>query len=186
MTALVDAAAAWMEEVHPHPRHLTRSLEYLDELQPRAREALRIATVTHDSERAFPDPDPPFDSARHFDVPGYLRFHQRRSAAMVGRWLDDRGAAFRLRDDVATLVAVHEEGGWAEADLLQAADSLSFLETMVGLVEGWITSGRTAPERAFAKLQWMHDRVSPDLPRARELAVPLLAGGHARLRDVVG
>jgi hypothetical protein len=185
MSALVDAAAAWIEEVHPHPRHLTRALEYVDELQPGAGEPLRIATVTHDSERAFPDPAPPFDSARHFDVPGYLRFHQRRAAAVTGRWLDDQGAPFGLRDEVVTLVAVHEEGGWPEADLLQAADSLSFLETMVGLVAGWITSGRTGPERAFAKLQWMHDRISPGLPHARELAVPLLAAGHARLRTVV-
>ena len=36
------------------------------------------------------------------------------------------------------LVRVHEEGGWPEANVVQAADSLSFLETMVGLVAGWI------------------------------------------------
>jgi hypothetical protein len=182
---LVDDAAAWIEQVHPHPRHLTRALQILLELEPNASEALQLATVTHDSERAFPDPDPPFDSAKHFDVPGYLRFHQRRAAATSGRWLDDQGAPFALRDQVAILIAHHEEGGWPEADLLQAADSLSFLETMVPLVEGWITKGRTGPERAFAKLQWMHDRIAPDLVEARERAVPLLEAGHAHLRGVV-
>ena len=183
-TERVASAAAWIEQVHPHPYHLTRALELLLELDPGAGEALQIATVTHDSERAFPDPDPPYDSALHFDVPGYLRFHQRRAAATTGRWLDDQGAPFALRDQVATLIAVHEEGGWPEADLLQAADSLSFLETMVPLVAGWITKGRTGPERAFAKLQWMHDRISPDLPQARAMAVPLLEAGHERLREV--
>jgi hypothetical protein len=183
---LVDDAAAWIEAVHPHPYHLTRALEILLELEPGASEALQLATVTHDSERAFPDPDPPFDSARHFDVPGYLRFHQRRAAATTGRWLDDRGAPFGLRDQVTILIAHHEEGGWPEADLLQAADSLSFLETMVPLVEGWITKGRTGPERAFAKLQWMHDRIAPELVEARERAVPLLEAGHEHLRSVTG
>jgi hypothetical protein len=183
VTELVAAAAAWIEDVHPHPRHLTRALEILLELDPDAGEALRIATVTHDSERAFPHPDPPWDSARHFDVPGYLRFHQRRAAETTARWLDERGAPADLRDGVAALVVVHEEGGSPEADLLQAADSLSFLETMVPLVEGWVTSGRTGPERAFAKLQWMHDRISPELPQARARAVPLLEAGHAHLRE---
>jgi hypothetical protein len=185
MSTLLDGARAWIEDAHPHPRHLVRTLELVRELDPEAGEALCIASVTHDSERAYPDPHPPFDSALHFDVPGYLRFHQRRAAAVTGRWLDDHDAPFALRDEVAILIAHHEEGGWPEADVLQAADSLSFLETMVELVEGWIVRGRTGPERAFAKLQWMHDRISPDLVRARELAVPLLASGHARLRAVV-
>jgi hypothetical protein len=185
MTELVAAASAWIEEVHPHHRHLTRAWEILLELEPDAGEALQIATVTHDSERAFPDPDPPYDPALHFDVPGYLRFHQRRSAAITGRWLEDNGAPFGLRDQVATLIAVHEEGGWQEADLLQAADSLSFLETMVPVVEGWVTEGRTGPDRAFAKLQWMHDRIGPGLPEARARATPLLRAGQEQLRSVV-
>lgn len=186
MSGLVRAAAAWMEDVHPHPRHLTRALAIVDELDPGASEALRIATVTHDCERAFPAPDPPFDSALHFAVPGYLRFHQRRSAAIAGRWLDDSGAPFALRDAVATLIAVHEEGGWPEADLLQAADSLSFLETMVPLVAGWVTSGRTSAAHAGAKLQWMHDRIDPALPHARERAGPLLRDGRERLGTLAG
>jgi hypothetical protein len=185
MSELLDGARAWIEEAHPHPRHLVRTLELVCELEPGAGEALCIAAVTHDSERAYPDPDPPFDSALHFDVPGYLRFHQRRSAETTGRWLDERGVPAALRDEVVALVVVHEEGGSPEADLLQAADSLSFLETMVPLVEGWVTSGRTGPERAFAKLQWMHDRISPELPRARARAVPLLEAGHGHLREAL-
>jgi hypothetical protein len=179
---MIEEATAWIERVHPHPVHLTRTLEIVCEFG--ASEALQLAAVTHDSERAFPDPNPLWDSARHFDVPGYLRFHQRRAAALTDRWLDDAGAPFALRDQVAALIRVHEEGGWPEADLLQAADSLSFLETMVPLVAGWITNGRTGPDRAFAKLQWMHDRIAPELVEARARAVPLLQAGHAHLRTV--
>lgn len=186
MTELVEAARAWMEDVHPHPRHLTRALEWADALDPSAGEALRIAAVTHDSERAFPDPDCPWDSANDFDVPGYLRYHQERCARTTSEWLRAQGAPAALSEQVAKLVAVHELGGWPEADVLQAADSLSFLEVMVPLVEGWITSGRTPPARAAAKLQWMHDRISPGLPRAQGLARPRLLAGLARLADVHG
>jgi len=54
VAGLVEPAIAWMGEVHPHSRHLLRTLEWLLELDPQASEALRIAAVTHDAERAFP------------------------------------------------------------------------------------------------------------------------------------
>jgi hypothetical protein len=186
VTELVDAARAWIDEVHPHARHLTRALEWAEALEPHAGEALRIAAVTHDSERAFPDPDCPWDSAGDFDVPGYVRYHQERCARITSEWLRAQDAPAALTERVAELVAVHELGGWPEADVLQAADSLSFLEVMVPVVEGWITSGRTPSARASAKLQSMQDRISPDLPRARELARPLLRAGLARLQSVRG
>jgi hypothetical protein len=184
VTELVERATGWVREVHPHARHLTRTLDWLVELDPGAGEALRIAAVTHDSERAFPDPDCPWDSANDFDAPGYLRYHQERCAAITDAWLAEQDAPEPLRREVAALVAVHEQGGWREADLLQAADSLSFLEVMVPLVEGWIVSGRAPAGRAVAKLQEMHDRVSPGLPRAGQLAEPLLAAGLERLRTI--
>ena len=182
---ILERAQAWMAEVHPHPRHLERTLDWLLDLDPDASEAARIAAATHDIERAFPDGSTPWDSARDWDSVEYNRWHQDRCADMIGPGLRDRGASAELADEVAGIVRVHEDGGWLEADLVQAADSLSFLETMVPLVEGWITKGRTGPERAFAKLQWMHDRIAPELVVARERAVPLLAAGHDHLRGVV-
>ena len=64
---------------------------------------------------------------------------------------------------------MHEDGGWPEADLLQAADSLSFLETMAPVIVEWVQSGRAPRERAEGKLRQMAGRISADLPRAREL-----------------
>ena len=80
-------------------------------------------------------------------------------------------------DGVAELIRVHEEGGWPEANLVQAADSLSFLETMVSLVVGWTQSGRAPRERAAAKLQSSLDRIDPGLSSARGLAAPMLGAG---------
>jgi hypothetical protein len=67
---------------------------------------------------------------------------------------------------------------------LQAADSLSFLETMVPIVEHWVSSGRTGPDVALAKLQWMHDRIDSGVPQARARAVPLLQIGYERVQSV--
>jgi hypothetical protein len=175
MTELLPAARAWVvDSEHPHARHLLRTEDWLVELEPDAGEALRVAAVLHDIERAFPDPDASWDSARDWDSPVYNRWHQDRSARIAGEWLRERGAPDALVAEVERLILVHEHGGWREADLLQAADSLSFLETLAPLVVGWVESGRSTRERGEAKVQSSLDRMSPDLTRARALGEPML------------
>jgi kynurenine formamidase len=183
VSELLAAARAWVvASGHPHGRHLLRTEDWTLELEPAAGQALRIAAVLHDIERAFPDPDAPWDSARDWDSPDYNRWHQDRCADLVGSGLRERGASEELTRAVADLVRVHEDGGWREADLVQAADSLSFLETMVPLVVGWVEEGRAPRERAIGKLRSSVDRISGDLPRARELAGALLAPAVSRVR----
>ena len=179
MSELLAAARAWVEDVHPHARHLLRAEDWVVELHPDAGEALRLAAVLHDIERAFPDPDASWDSARDWDSPAYNRWHQDRCAEIAARWLREQGAGEALVEPVDRLIRVHEDGGWPEADLLQAADSLSFLETMVPLVVGWVESGRAPRERAAGKVQSSVDRLHPSLRRARELAEPMLSDGLA-------
>jgi kynurenine formamidase len=179
VTELLDRARAWVLDVHPHARHLDRTLEWVVELQPDASEALRIAAVTHDIERAFPDSAATWDSARDWDSPAYNRWHQDRCADLVGDWLRDEGADGALVRDVDALVRAHEDGGWPEADLLQAADSLSFLETMVPLVLAW--SERGYADNAAAKLRHSLARIAPGQSRARALAAPLVERALAQL-----
>jgi kynurenine formamidase len=181
-SAVLERSRAWVAETHPHARHLERTLEWLLTLEPEASDAMRIAAVTHDIERAFPDPDSPWDSARDWDNSEYNRWHQDRCAEIVATGLRNQGAGEGLTREVEALVRVHEEGGWAEADLVQAADSLSFLETMVPLVVGWVETGKASPERAEGKLRHSLARITPDLPRARELGERLLAPALSRLR----
>ena len=179
MTDLVAAARDWALAVHPHARHLDRTLEWVDILDPDASEALRIAAVTHDIERAFPDPDATWDSARDWDSPAYNRWHQDRCADLVVAWLREQGAGDPLVRDVDALVRNHEDGGWPEADTLQAADSLSFLDTMVPLVLGWTTRGYA--DNAAAKLRHSLTRMAPDQARARALAAPKVERALAQL-----
>ncbi|HSI80632.1 MAG TPA: cyclase family protein [Solirubrobacterales bacterium] len=180
--ALLDTARAWIAEIHPHAHHLDRAESWLVALEPEASDAMRIAAVTHDIERAFPDPDVRWDSAEHWDDPEYNRWHQDRCAAIIADWLAEQGAPEELSRDVEALVRAHEDGGWPEADLVQAADSLSFLETMVPLIVAWVETGKAPPERAEGKLRHSASRISSDLPRAREIAAAMLTPALSRVR----
>jgi Domain of unknown function (DUF4202) len=178
VTGLVDRALAWVDEVHPHPRHLARTLDWLLVLDPDAGEGLRIAAVVHDIERAFPSDDDPYDPQADPDGDAYNEWHQQRCARIAREWLGEQGAPQELVRQVGDLVAVHESGGWPEADLLQAADSLSFLEVQVDLFLGMVASGGLPHDRAVDKLRFMDERIR--VARARELAAPLLEAALAR------
>jgi hypothetical protein len=171
MTELEARAQRWIEEVHPHALHLVRARDWALVVDPGAGEGLRIAALLHDVERAFPDPSSAWDPAGDWNDPGYLRWHQDRCAEYAVPWLVEQGAAPELVEEVERLILVHEEGGWYEADVLQAADSLSFLETLTAITVAWVRRG-IDPEHARAKLQFMADRIT--IAAARADAEPLL------------
>jgi hypothetical protein len=167
MTPLLPRARAWVRDVHPHAGHLLRTEDWLLVLEPAASEPLRLAAVLHDIERAFPDPHSAWDSARDWGNRDYNRWHQDRCAEIATRWLSEQAAPAGLVEEVGALIRVHEDGGRHDADLLQAADSLSFLETMGPLVLRW------PRDAAVAKLDNSVERISPRLTHARELAAPM-------------
>jgi hypothetical protein len=158
--------------------HLRRARDWLIVLEPDADEASRLAALTHDMERHFPGgrsvslDDPAGE-------PVYRDEHSRRSAEIVGAWLRSEGADEELASRVEELVLLHDTGGSPAADLVQAADSLSFLEVNPAVVEGWVREGRCSPERGADQLRWMFDRIQVE--RARELGRPLLERAVARL-----
>jgi hypothetical protein len=175
---LILAARAWVIGNYPYNRdHLLRALERLDDLAPGSSEAVRLATLTHDMERAFPGPDSPRMSA--LDDPEYNQLHCQRSARIVTAWLRDQDAPHPLVSDVEQLILAHETGGSAEADLVQAADSLSFLDTNIDLFLGFVRSGRFPVSAVRKKFEQTYDRIR--VPRARAIARPLVDDAVARL-----
>jgi hypothetical protein len=183
MSSLIEQARAWVSDNYAYnANHLLRAQEWLLRLKPGASEALILATLTHDMERAFPGPDSPQeDLTRGVDDPVYNRAHAERSARVVSTFLRAQGASEALIADVARLVRAHEEGGWPDADLVQAADSLSFLEVNVDLFLSWIPTGRNGwtSDHVRAKFDWMYQRIS--VQTARTLATPLY---HAAIHKV--
>jgi hypothetical protein len=174
---LEEQVEAWVVPFE-NGRHLVRTKYWLLELDPRAGEALRIAALTHDVERNFPG-----GPAQPANLPAndrqYRDAHQARSAELVTKWLVEHKANPAFIREVAGLVRVHEWGGSAPADLLQAADSISFFETTATQAGSWVREGRYTRERTEEQLNWMLDRIR--VPRARELARPFFAAAVAGL-----
>ena len=180
-SALVEQARRWVVENYPYNRdHLLRALEWLDRLEPNAREAVRLATLTHDMERAFPGPDSP--ALTSLDDPIYERLHSERSARIVRDWLRGHGADEDLVRDVSELIRDHEVGGSREADLVQAADRLSFLETNIDLFLGFVRSGRFSVADVRTKIEHSYHRIR--VPDAKVLALPLYEQADARLASL--
>jgi hypothetical protein len=169
---LERTADAWIQP-YTDAHHLRRTRDWALRLQPAAPLAIRLAALTHDMERHFPGGPTMDPSSMEPDDARYLRAHAERSRAIVTSWLRDQGAWPELVAAVGDLVRRHETGGSPAADLVQAADSLSFLETKRTLMQRWLADGRCDRARAERQATWMAVRVR--LPAARTLAEPLLA-----------
>lgn len=161
-------AEAWVAPFE-NGRHLIRTRDWVVDLDPDAGQALRVAALTHDVERNFPG-SPAQSAHLPANDRAYRNAHQARSAELVTRWLLGQHASPTFSSTVAGLVRVHEWGGTPPADLLQAADSISFLETTAPSAPRWIREGRYTRERIEEQLIWMLDRIK--VPRAREIALP--------------
>ncbi len=165
----------------PNGRHLLRTRDWLLVLDPHAGLALRLAALGHDAERNFSG-SPPQDPGLPANDRGYRDAHQARSAEVADRWLADQGAPRELRGAVSALIAVHEWGGSPQADLLQAADSISFLEVNADHAERWMLEHGHSAQRIATQLDWMYRRIS--IERARELAQPFYARARAMIESL--
>jgi hypothetical protein len=175
---LVAAAKRWVLEKYPYNSyHLLNSLEWLDGIAPGSDEAVRLATLTHDMERAFPGPDQPV--LRSLVDPEYHAAHSARSARIVGEWLRAQGAGDPFTRQVEALIRAHEDGGWPEANLVQAADSLSFLDCNIDLFLSRVREGKWTAADVRIKFDYSYDRIQA--PGAKELALPMLERANARL-----
>lgn len=176
MTDLERRALEWIASFR-NARHLERTRKWVLELRPNADEALRLAALTHDAERDVSGGASLDAQIEAFDDPETVRAHSQRSARVVADWLRSEGAAEELVAAVAELVGLHETGGTPDADVVQAADSLSFLET--NPAARWVRERRATPERAADKLRTMHGRIT--VPEAKDRADRLL---EAALREL--
>jgi hypothetical protein len=177
---MIEIASAWVIDKYPHNSlHLIRSLEWLDRIAPESAETVRLATLTHDMERAFPGPDQPVWNGDEDN--DYYIAHSNRSARIVGEWLREQKAEGELIAAVEKLIKVHEFGGWPEADLVQAADSLSFLDVNIDLFLGFVRTRRFTAAQVQAKFDYSHNRIR--IPWVRELSLPMLQSATARLNS---
>ena len=175
MGTLRDQAREWVRVHYEHGgKHLLQAEVWLQRLKPEASEEMLLAALTHDMERAFPGPDSPsLDPKDGVDNPVYNIAHSERSARIVSSYLREQGAPQECIEQVSRLIRAHEYGGDTDENLVQAADSLSFLEVNVDVFLGWMDAGdeKWNADAVGDKFTWMYERIQ--VPQARDLARPL-------------
>jgi hypothetical protein len=173
---------SWFADYYDR-RHLARAGDWMLVLEPTVPEPLVLAALTHDLERSVPG-GPIFDKATtSWDDVAYNTAHCERSAIIVSEWLERQGAPREFVEGVRQPIREHEFGGSPEGDLIQAADSISFLEVNGGLVSSWVLKGECSLGKAREKLDWMFERIR--LARAREVGRPYHERSVAELRHRV-
>jgi hypothetical protein len=188
METLRDRTREWVRTNYQQgSQHLLQTEVWLQYLKPDASEELLLAALTHDMERAFPGPDSPsLDPKQGVDNPIYNNAHSERSAHIVSAYLREQGASQESIAQVARLIRAHEYGGDNDENLVQAADSLSFLEVNVDVFLGWMDAGDEKWDAGAvrAKFTWMYERIQ--IPQARELAKPMYEAAIRKLEGRAG
>ncbi|MFC1891702.1 DUF4202 family protein [Thermodesulfobacteriota bacterium] len=164
---------------HISTPHLKRTAYWARVLDPDADEAVLIAALSHDIQRAEGDRPAVTDEAfKDFNMENYLTYHQEKGGAIMEDFLIRSGASVELAKKVKYLISRHELGGNNEQDLIRDADSISFLEN---LVDSFIKE--KVPDFGFEdvkkKFQWMFDRIGSD--KAKQLAEPFFKDAMKKL-----
>jgi hypothetical protein len=141
------------------PRHADNTLEWLLRLQPDAGDALQLAALAHDIDRANEE-----TKVRRADFDDYDVFkatHARHGAELLRPILTSCGVAPDITDEACRLVEVHEVGGDPSSELLKNADSISYFDVNLPLYyqrEGWDETKRRS--------LWGYRRLTP---RAKDI-----------------
>ncbi|MEA2108090.1 MAG: DUF4202 family protein [Pseudomonadota bacterium] len=163
------------------PLHLERTVNWLLELYPEADEALLIAGISHDIERAFREEKvyrKMFNSDSGFLDSSFLDYHQQRSAKIIFDFLQSLNCPTAMSKKVFHLVSHHETGGDFETDLLKDADSLSFFQTNVDLFVT-IKVKESSVDKVKNKFIWMFERIST--LKAKDICSSFYQDAMARL-----
>lgn len=152
--------------------HQLETAVLVKELNPDVSDAVIIAALSHDIERAYRESDM-FEILKTdklgFKSPEFLKRHQERGAEIVAKFLKEAGEGGLFIDEVKDLISHHEVGGTKGSDLLKDADSLSFFSSRaLHFVETKINI--SSADKVRFKLDWMFDRISSE--KVKELALP--------------
>jgi hypothetical protein len=165
-------------KVPEDPVHAENTLEWLLKLKPDADQALQIAALGHDIERAVEDRKVRRDKYDTFD--DFKAAHAENSARLLKNIMEDLDADKDLIEDVFRLVCHHETGGDPRSDLIRDADGLSFFETNLPFY-----FEREGRKKALERCRWGYKRLSTECRRKIRDFVYDNHEVHNLLRDFV-
>ena len=133
--------------------HSRNTLKWLLRLDPDADEALKIAALGHDVERAIQGRKVKREDFKNYDE--FKNAHASNSAKVMTEIMKECSISKRLADDIFSLVRCHETGNTKRIDILRDADSISFFD--VNLPHYFI---RNSPEETKRRCLWGYKRLS--------------------------
>ncbi|KAF5435409.1 protein of unknown function (DUF4202) [Candidatus Methanophagaceae archaeon] len=145
-------------QVPEDPIHSKNTLEWLLKLKPDADDALKIAALGHDIERAIAE-----RKVRREDYQDYDEFkeaHASNSAKILAEIMKECNISKKIVDDVVFLVCHHETGGTRRVDILRDADSISFFH--VNLPYYFLRNGIEETKR---RCLWGYGKLPDNLKR---------------------
>lgn len=143
-------------KVPEDPLHAENTLAWVLKLMPEADEALQLAALGHDIDRAVETLRVRKDRFQIFDE--FKAAHASNSAEILRSILEECGVDEHVRFEVCRLVRLHETGGDERSDILKNADALSYFQDNLPLYfarSGWMETKRRA--------MWGYARLSPEL-----------------------
>ncbi len=138
------------------PVHAENVLEWVLRLKPDTDEALQIAALAHDIDRADEK-----RKVRRSDFNDYNKFkaaHANNSAKILKEILHECHVEQSVIDEACRLVERHEVGGDPHSDLLKDADSISYFEVNMPLY-----FQREGYEETLKRCIWGYNRLSPKM-----------------------
>lgn len=141
------------------PGHADNTLKWLLLLEPDASEAMQLAALAHDIDRAIEE-----SKVMRADFDNYDTFkaaHAKNSAEILRPILIACSVEQKIVEEACRLVELHEVGGDPSSNVLKDADSISYFNVNLQLYfqrEGWDETKRRS--------LWGYHRLTP---RAQEI-----------------
>jgi len=158
--------------VEEDSRHADNTLEWLLRLEPDADDALQLAALAHDIDRAIEKTK--VKRADFDDYDAFKAAHALNGAEILRPILSACGVENNIVDEACRLLEVHEVGGDSRSDLLKDVDSISYFEVNLPFYyrrEGW--------NEAKRRSSWGYRRLSP---RAKEIVKHIVHEEEAPVR----
>jgi len=138
------------------PIHAENVLEWILKLKPDAGEALQIAALAHDLDRA--NERRKIQRSNFNDYNQFKAAHANNSAEILKRILHKCQVEQSVVDEACRLVERHEIGGDPLSDLLKDADSISYFEVNMPLY-----FQREGYDETLKRCIWGYHRLSPKM-----------------------
>lgn len=142
--------------VSEDPFHAKNTLEWLLKLKPDADEALKIAALGHDIERAIEERKVKRKDYRTYNE--FKKAHALNSAKILKEIMKGCNVRKELVEDIFFLVSHHETGVDRRVDVLRDADSISFFH--VNLPYYFLRNGIEETKKRFL---WGYKKLAKNL-----------------------